>query len=208
MRVLTLGMDPDAINQPYSIELCGGTHVAKTGDIGLFVIQSESAVAAGIRRIEALTGEEAFAFLRERRALLEAAALELKTKPEELPGQVRNFKQQKRKLEGEIKQLRNQLMSGGSGSGVGPVKEEIGNIIFVHHYAEGVPGKELRALVDKEKANLENGVVLLMASEGKKVTVAVGVTAPLHETLSAIELVRVAAQELGGKGGEGGLIWR
>ncbi|MSU91435.1 alanine--tRNA ligase [Rhodobacteraceae bacterium 2CG4] len=186
----------------YSIELCGGTHVGLTGEIGLFVILGESASASGVRRIEALTGEAARAYLEEQdRTVAELAAL-LKTQRAEVPGRVQALIDERRALQAEVAELRRKLALGGGGAD-GPQAEEVAGIKFLAQALTGVSGKDLRGLIDEQKSRLGSGAVLLLADTGGKAAIAAGVTDDLTGRVSAVDLVRAAAEAMGGKGGGG-----
>ena len=185
----------------YSLELCGGTHVARTGDIGAFVLLGDSASSAGVRRIEALTGEAAIAHLRGQDELLGQTALELKSPAASVPERVRALMDERRTLSNEVAQLRRELaMSGGSSA---PEATQINGITFHAQTLTGVTGKDLPALVDEHKTRIKSGAVLLIADTGGKAAVAAGVTDDLKDKLSAVDILRAAIAELGGKGGGG-----
>lgn len=185
----------------YSLELCGGTHVARTGDIGAFVMLGDSASSAGVRRIEALTGEAAMAHLRAQDDLLAQTALELKSPSAAVPERVRSLIEERRSLANEVAQLRRELaMSGGSST---PEAAEVNGVKFHAQVLTGVTGKDLPALVDEHKARLGSGAILLIADTGDKAAVAAGVTPDLKDKLSAVDILRAAVAELGGKGGGG-----
>ena len=185
----------------YSLELCGGTHVGRTGDIGAFVLLGDSASSAGVRRIEALTGEAAITHLRAQDSLLTQTALELKSPSATVPDRVRALMEERRALANEVAQLRRELaMSGGSAA---PEATEINGVKFHAQVLNGVTGKDLPALIDEHKARLGSGAILLIADTGDKAVVAAGVTADLKDTLSAVDILRAAVAELGGKGGGG-----
>ena len=187
----------------YSIELCGGTHVKRTGDIGKFVLLGDSASSAGVRRIEALTGEAAHAHVAQMRRTLAALQAELKTTPDALVDRVRADQAKLRELGNEIAQLRRDLaMAGGSGQAQAEPRE-VGGVKLVAQVLSGVTGKDLPPLIDEHKARLGSGAVLLIADTGGKAAVAAGVTADLTDRVSAVDLVRAAVVELGGKGGGG-----
>ena len=195
VRVLAMGADGGTA---YSLELCGGTHVARTGEIGLFKIIGEGAVAAGVRRIEALTGAAAEAYLKEHGEYLHAAAARLKTTPAELPARIEALIEQRKKLEREIAELRHRLATGG-----GAEVREAGGIKLAARRLDGTPPKELRGLADTLKKQLGSGVVALVTVTDGKAALVVGVTDDLTDRLSAVELVRVGAEALGGTGGGG-----
>ena len=182
----------------WSIELCGGTHVARTGDIGAMVILGDSASAAGIRRIEALTGQAALAHLRDRDAQLSEIAGLLKAQAGEVVARVKALSDERKALANEVAQLKRQLAMGG-----GDEAREVAGVKFIGRRIEGVSGKELGALVDEMKGRLGSGAVLLLAEDGGKATVAAGVTSDLTDRVSAVALVQAAVAALGGKGGGG-----
>ncbi|MDO6587182.1 alanine--tRNA ligase [Salipiger sp. 1_MG-2023] len=206
VRVVSMGelsgSGKGADGKTYSLELCGGTHVRQTGDIGTFALTSESASAAGVRRIEALTGEAAMAELRSRdHALSEIEGL-LKAQGQGAVARVAALLDDKRKLDNEVAQLRRDLAMAG-GPGEGPETRDIGGVKFVAQVLSGVQGKDLPPLMDEHKARLGSGAVLLIADTGGKVAVAAGVTSDLTDKLSAVTLVKAAVEALGGKGGGG-----
>jgi alanyl-tRNA synthetase len=199
VRVVSMGRDDDA---NFSTELCGGTHVRRTGDIGLFKIVSEGAVAAGVRRIEAMTGEGARAYLtREENLLLETAA-SLKAAPGDVPARVAGLIEERRKLERELAEARRALASGG-GAASGPISEDVGGIQFAGRKLENMPARELKAMADDLKKKIGSGVVALIATEDGKASLVVGVTDDLAGRLNAVDFVRIGVAELGGKGGGG-----
>ena len=206
VRVVSMGTRPEGETGPagktYSLELCGGTHVARTGEIGLLVVTGESASSAGIRRIEALTGAAAFDHLAAQdRRLAEAAAV-LKARPEEVGDRIKALMDERKKLENEIAELRKQVALGG-GAADGPEVKEVGGVKFLAQALSGVGAKDLRGLVDEHKKRLGSGAVLLITDAGGKAAVAAGVTDDLTDRISAVDLVRAAAEALGGKGGGG-----
>ena len=208
VRVVSMGVEDGSgkglDGQTYSIELCGGTHVRQTGDIGLFVALGDSASSAGVRRIEALTGFEAFRHLSEQDRRITELAGELKAQPQDVVTRIRALMDERKALANEVAQLRRELaMAGGAGQGDGPEAQEINGVRFLAQVLSGVSGKDLPALIDEHKARLGSGAVLLIADTGDKVAVAAGVTDDLTGNLSAVDLVRAAVPELGGKGGGG-----
>ena len=186
----------------WSIELCGGTHVARTGDIGTCVILGDSASSAGVRRIEALTGEAAIAYLEAEKNRLEEAAEALKAPPAEVPDRVRALVDERRKLIQELAQLRRELAMSGGPSESGPARE-INGIKLVAQVLNGVSAKDLPSLVDQHKERLGSGAVLLIADVGGKAAVAAGVSDDLTDRVSAIDMVKAAVAALGGLGGGG-----
>ena len=202
VRVLSMGQPLEPSDRPYSVELCGGTHVARTGDIAAFVITSESGVSAGIRRIEAATGAEALAFLKGRAQVALDLSDQLKVPLKDLGRKVAALNEERRGLERELAEAKRKLAMGGGGAApAGP--EEIGGYKLIARVAEGVGGKDLRGLVDEAKTSLGSGIAVFIGVNEGKAAVAVGVTEDLTDKVSAVDLVRVAAAEVGGKGGGG-----
>ena len=201
VRVLSMGRTDDA---SYSVELCGGTHVNALGDIQLFKVVSESAVASGVRRIEALTGEAARNWLTSRESRLKEAAAALKSAPEEVPARVAALLEERRRMERELSQAKKALALGGGGTASQPKgAEQVGGHGFIGQVMEGLDPKGLRSLVDEAKQRVGSGVVALVAVNDGRATVAVGVTDDLAATRNAVDLVRRAVAELGGQGGGG-----
>jgi len=203
VRVLRLGNSPSEANAPYSVELCGGTHVARTGDIAVFVITSEGGVSAGVRRIEAMTGEAALNFLKSRVAVAREIADQFKAPIAEAPARVAQLVDQRKKLEAELAGARKKLAMGGGGSGAAAGPEEINGVKFIGKVAEGLPAKDLKNVVDEAKKSLGSGVAVFVAVNDGKVAVVVGVTDDLVSRFSAVDLVRQAAAAVGGQGGGG-----
>ncbi|MGV6849997.1 MAG: alanine--tRNA ligase [Marinibacterium sp.] len=206
VRVVSMGVDPKSgkggNGATYSIELCGGTHVQQTGDIGLFVAVGDSASSAGVRRIEALTGAEAFRYLAEHDQYLSQTAAALKAIPEDVPARVRTLLEERKALTNEVAQLRRDLALAGGGADA-PASEEVNGVPFFAQVLTGVTGRDLPALIDEHKSRLKSGAVILIADTGGKAAVAAGVTDDLTDRVSAVDLVRAAVTELGGKGGGG-----
>ena len=186
----------------YSLELCGGTHVARLGEIGLCVLLGDSASSAGVRRIEAVTGAGALAYLKDQRQRLADVAAVLKVAPEALAERARVLLDERRSLANEVAQLRRELAMGG-GAAAGLEARDIGGVKFVGQVVSGVTGKDLPGLIDEMKARLGSGVVVLIADTGAKPAVAAGVTPDLVARVSAVALVQAAAAAMGGKGGGG-----
>ena len=184
----------------FSVELCGGTHARRTGDIGGFKIVAESAVAAGVRRIEAVTGAAFLAWAQAEEDLLHRAAEVLRTAPVDLPVRIAQVLDDRRKLERELAETRKQLATGG---GQGAATCEIGGVIYAGKVLEGVPAKDLKGMADEIKKQIGSGVVALAASADGKASLVVAVTADLTTRFNAVDLVRVGAEALGGKGGGG-----
>ncbi|MGE4431394.1 MAG: alanine--tRNA ligase [Sphingobium sp.] len=201
VRVLSMGQEADG---SYSVELCGGTHVRALGDIGLFKIIGESAVASGVRRIEALTGEAARLWLSEREDALKATASVLRTTPEDVPARVTALVDQTRKLERELAEAKKALaLGGGAASAADTGPETIGDISFIGQVIEGLDPKELRGLVDENKKRLNSGISAVIAVTDGRASIAAGVTEDLTGRFSAVDLVRAGVEKLGGKGGGG-----
>ena len=203
VRVLAMGQDLAAGAHAYSVELCGGTHVRRLGDIGLFTILSESAVAAGVRRIEALTSEGARRFLEAQRETAQAAAAVLKTAPAELPSRLAALVEERRRLERELAEAKKALALGGGGKSDTAAHKEIAGVKAVLRAVENVSPKDLKSLADDAKARLGSGVVAFVTVADGKASLVVGVTPDLTERISAVDLVRAGAEALGGKGGGG-----
>ncbi len=188
----------------WSIELCGGTHVRQTGDIGLCVVLGDSASSAGVRRIEALTGAAALRHLETQAERLAEIAEALKTGPGDAPARVKALLDERKALANEVAQLRREAaMSGGAGQGAAAKPEQVNGTAFLAQVLTGVSGKDLPSLIDAHKERIGSGAVLLIADADGKAAVAAGVTDDLKSELSAVDLVRAAVAELGGKGGGG-----
>lgn len=205
VRVVSMGVWPEGeqAGKTFSIELCGGTHVGRTGEIGLVTVLSDSGVAAGVRRIEALTGAAARAYLNEQDKRVHDVAGLLKTQPGDIVSRVEALIDDRRKLERELSEAKKKLAMGGAGSGEAGI-ETIGDMKLMARVVEGISAKDLKALVDEGKKQVGSGVVVLIAvSEDGKGGVVAGVTADLVARVNAVELVKVAAEAMGGKGGGG-----
>ena len=204
VRVLAMGRDLESGAQPYSVELCGGTHVRRLGDIGLFTILSESAVAAGVRRIEALTSEGARRHLEAQAEAARAAASVLKTAPAELPARITALLEERRRLERELAEAKKQLaLGGGSAKSETAAHKEIAGVKTVLRSVDNVSPKDLKSLADDAKARIGSGVVAFITVAEGKASLVVGVTPDLTSRISAVDLVRAGAEALGGKGGGG-----
>jgi len=191
----------------WSVELCGGTHVKRTGDIGLISVTSESAVSSGVRRIEALTGRQARKHANTTMALAKTAAHELRTTLEEVPARIASLMEERKRLERELSDARKRLAMGGGGAANGVAAggvREVGNVKLMARLVEGIEMKDLKSLADDGKKQLGSGVVAIVGVTGDgKAGVVVGVTQDLTSRYSAVDLVRVASEALGGKGGGG-----
>ncbi|HTT99019.1 MAG TPA: alanine--tRNA ligase [Rhizomicrobium sp.] len=200
VRVLTMG---EEIDKAYSVELCGGTHVRRLGDIGLFTILSESAVASGVRRIEALTSEGARKYLSHQAEIAREAAAALKTSTADLTTRVSQLADANRKIERELAEARKALALAGPSRGEHDDVKTVGDIKASLRVVEGVNAKDLKGLADDAKAKLGSGVVAFVAVDDGKASLVVGVTDDLTGKISAVDLVRAGAAALGGKGGGG-----
>jgi alanyl-tRNA synthetase len=189
-------------SKTFSTELCGGTHVFRVGDIGFFKILNESAVAAGVRRVEAVTGEAALVYVRRQETLLAEAAGAVKAAAADLPERIKTIIDDRRKLEREVSDLRQKLASGG-GNTETPEAKDVGGIKFIGRQVESVPAKELKPLVDTLKRQIGSGVVAIAAVNDGKASLVVGVTDDLMDRVDAVSLVRAGAGAIGGKGGGG-----
>tara|TARA_B100000676_G_scaffold313358_1_gene393795 strand:- start:3392 stop:6037 length:2646 start_codon:yes stop_codon:yes gene_type:complete len=199
VRVVTMGGDTNR----FSVELCGGTHVSRTGDIGFFHIIGESAVASGVRRIEALAGATAEAYALEREDLLGQVALDLKTGPEGVPSRVLGLLEERKKLERVVSDLRRKLATGGGSPSDNGNVTEIAGLKYAPRVMEGIPGKELKSMADEIKKQIGSGVTAIVSVDDGKASIVVGVTDDVTERISAVDLVRVGSAALGGKGGGG-----
>jgi len=200
VRVLSMGR---ADENSYSVELCGGTHVSALGDIQLFKIVGESAVAAGVRRIEALTGEAARRWLTGREDRLKEAAAVLKASPDEVPARVAALIEDRRRLERELAEAKKALALGGGGRTEAAGPEQVGGHGFIGQVLEGMDPKGLRGVVDEAKKRVGSGVVAMVAVNDGRASIAVGVTDDLTASRNAVDLVRKAVEALGGQGGGG-----
>jgi alanyl-tRNA synthetase len=204
VRVLTLGVSPKDAKRAYSVELCGGTHVSRTGDIAIFTVFSESGVAAGIRRIEAGTGAAALAHLKAQAALAKSLAATLKTPLEKLPERVATLSDERRKFERDLADAKRKLAMAGDGAAAAPAgPEEVGGVKLIARVLDGVPAKDLRGLIDDGKKSLGSGVVAYIGVDQGKAALAIGVTDDLKAKISAVDLVKAGVAAVGGQGGGG-----
>ena len=203
VRVVSMGgVDNGKAGGIYSTELCGGTHVRRTGDIGLFKIVSESAVAAGVRRIEVITGHAAEAHMRDQDQILQAAAITLKVSPDQVKERVENLLDERRQLERELRDARRELAT--SGGGINKLEsKKVGGVTFARKSLDGMPAKELKSLADDMKGQVGSGVVAVVSNVDGKASLVVGVTDDLTNDFSAVDLVRAGSAAVGGKGGGG-----
>jgi alanyl-tRNA synthetase len=199
VRVLTMGKTDDT---HYSLELCGGTHVNALGDIALFTIVSEGAVASGIRRIEALTGEAARLWLVGRETQLKTVAAMLKTAPDEVGARIETLMSERKRMEKELSEAKTALALSG-GSGPKAEAETIGDVTFMGQVINGIEPKALRGLADDQMKAIGSGIVAIIAANENSNTVVVAVSPALHATLTAPDLVRAATEAMGAQGGGG-----
>ncbi|WP_020399183.1 alanine--tRNA ligase [Kordiimonas gwangyangensis] len=201
VRVVSMGFNETKDKPHYSVELCGGTHVRRLGDIALFTIIGESAVSAGVRRIEALTGAAAHEHLVHQQKLLKEAAAQLKAAPSDVPERIAALQADRKTLEKDLAEARKKAALGGGASG--PAVKEVAGVKFIGQVLDGVQAKDLRGMADDAKKSLGSGVVAFIAANDGKAAILVGVTDDLTSKISAVDLVRVGAEALGGKGGGG-----
>jgi alanyl-tRNA synthetase len=215
VRVVSMGEDPGAgpggrSNKAWSVELCGGTHVKRTGDIGLVKIVAESASASGVRRIEALTADAARVYLAQQEARLKEAAAALHVRPEDVVARVQALVEERKQLERQLAEAKKQIaLGGGAAEGAGGAQvaggiKTVGKVKLIARTVQGLNPKDLRGLIDDGKKQVGSGIVAIVGvTEDGKAGLAVGVTDDLTTTWSAVDLVRAGAEALGGKGGGG-----
>ena len=207
VRVISMGYlersKKGTTSNTYSLELCGGTHVRQTGDIGCFILLGDAASSAGVRRIEAVTGSTANTYIQSQQSIISEAANILKVQNSDLTVRAKQLVDERKALKNEVTDLRRNLaMSGGAGAQTSKPINVAGRL-FLAEVLQGVTGRDLPTLIDNKKAELKSGAVLLIAESDGKIAVAAGVTKDLTDTLSAVEMVTIAVSELGGKGGGG-----
>ena len=200
VRVVSFG----AVEKPVSIELCGGTHVSRTGDIGLFKIISESAVSSGVRRIEAVTGMAAYEYTKRASDTLAAASELLKTTSDKLTARIQTLMEDKKKLEKQMADMRQKAALVASSEGVAE-KHDLDGLpfTFIEKTLQDVPAKELKGMADQFKKAIKTGVVALISTNEGKVSIVVGVTDDLTNQINAVDLVKIGAAAVGGQGGGG-----
>jgi len=199
VRVVSMGSPGDTNRSGWSVELCGGTHVGRTGEIGLFKIVQESAVAAGVRRIEAVTGDAALALVAENERRLAEAAAALRVSPAELPDRVAALLADRRKLEHQIAELQKKLATGGSAAEI----ETVAGMKFSARNLGEVPPRDMKGIAEAIIKQMESGIVALVSTAEGKASIVVGVSPDLTSKASAVDLVRIASTAVGGKGGGG-----
>ena len=205
VRVVSMGIKKDSgkglTGNTYSLELCGGTHVQRTGQIGAFALIGESASAGGVRRIEAFTGKTAELYHAEQTRILNELASIFKTKTENVIDRVKSLLDERKLLQSEIIDLRKAVAMGSNDEAQNVIK--VNNFNFYVQTFDDLPSKDLRSLVDEHKNRLGSAVILLISGAGGKAAISVGVTSDLVDKVNAVDLVKIAAIELGGKGGGG-----
>ena len=210
VRVLTLGraLTPESVlgNKPYSVELCGGTHVARTGDIALFKIVQETGIAAGVRRVEALTGEAARLYVEGQARVARGLARDFKVQPADVTARVEALQTSVRTLEKQVAELKKQLALSGSlggSSGGNAAPEEINGVKLIARVLDGVDGKGLRGVAEDFRKQVGSGVVALIGVTDGKAAVTVAVTADTIGKVNAADLARAAVIAMGGQGAGG-----
>ena len=188
-------------DQRFSVELCGGTHVRRTGDIGSLKVIAETAVSSGVRRIEAVAGGAFIQWAEDRDEMLAEAAEVLKCAPTDLTKRIVQLIEDRKRLERDLSDTRKQMATGGAGSA--PSTAQINGITYAGRVLEGVPAKDLKGMADEIKKQIGSGVVALVSSDEGKASIVVAVTDDLTASISAVDLVRVGSEALGGKGGGG-----
>jgi alanyl-tRNA synthetase len=202
VRVLTLGRDLTQADKPYSVELCGGTHVARTGDIALFKITSETGIAAGVRRIEALTGEAARQYLLAQAGVAKTLAQSFKVQPLDVPARVEALVADRRTLEKQVADLKKQIALGGGGS-ANAAPEEINGVKLIARILDGVDSKGLRGVAEDFRKQVGSGVVALIGLTDGKAAVTVAATSDMDGKVNAADLARAAVLAMGGQGAGG-----
>ncbi|MDY0882685.1 alanine--tRNA ligase [Dongia soli] len=204
VRVVSMGGRHEDEAKNFSTELCGGTHVRRTGDIGLFKIVSEGAVASGVRRIEAMTGAAAEAYVAEQQRQLNEAAAALKTLPGDLASRIVSLVEEKKKLERDLTEARKAAAIAGAGGGNASTgTKDVNGVAFAARVLKDVPAKELKGMADELKKQIGSGVVVLISDDAGKASIVVGVTSDLTGKVSAVDLVKTGSAALGGQGGGG-----
>ncbi len=209
VRVVSMGDADPGANKSWSVELCGGTHVTRTGDIGVIKIIAETASASGVRRIEALTADAARDYLGEQDARLREAAAALPVRPEDVVARVQALVDERKQLERQLAEAKKQIaLGGGAAAGAGDAAaggiKTVGKVKLMARTVQGLNPKDLRGLIDDGKKQVGSGIVAIVGvTEDGKAGLAVGVTEDLTKTWNAVDLVRAGAEALGGKGGGG-----
>lgn len=199
VRVLSMGNE----QAPYSIELCGGTHVSRTGDIGLFKIIGEAGISAGIRRIEAVTGLGALAYVQDLSEKQSKVNELLKAQGDDAIERLVSLQHDRRQLERQVTELRQKLAVSGGGQATTSAAKQVGSYQLMSRQLTDVPAKDLKPLVDQLKSEIGSGVIVVTSVVDDKVALVIGVTADLTDRVDAVHLVKIGAEALGGKGGGG-----
>jgi alanyl-tRNA synthetase len=204
VRVVSMGAAPGANTLGWSVELCGGTHVKRTGDIGIVKVLAEGASASGVRRVEALTGDAARAYLSEQETRLKEIASALHVRPEDAAERVKALIEERKQLERQLAEAKKQIAMGGGGKDAGPAIVEVGGRKFLKLSVTGVEMKDLKAMADDGRAKIGSGIVAIANnSVDGKLGIVVAVTSDLAGQVSAVDLVRAGSEAVGGKGGGG-----
>lgn len=206
VRVISMGTHKMGSAKQYSVELCGGTHVRRTGDIGVFKIISEGALSSGVRRIEAISGRHALRYLEDQEIMVKDIAGTLKVTPDNVIDRVRGLLDDRKAMEREIADLRKAIAMGGAASGAASGDDgvrDIGGVSYAARVLNGFPAKDLKPMVDELKSKIGSGVVALISTDEGKASIVVGVTDDLTDRFNAVDLVRAGSEALGGKGGGG-----
>ena len=203
VRVVTLGRALTDNNGPYSVELCGGTHVARTGDIALFKITGETGIAAGIRRVEGVTGEAARQYLLAQAGVAKTLAQSFKVQPLDVPARVEALSAERKLLEKQVADLKKQLALGGGGASANAAPEEINGIKLIARILDGVDGKGLRGVAEEFRTQVGSGVVALIGVTDGKAAVTVAATSDVTDRVNAADLARAAVIAMGGQGAGG-----
>jgi alanyl-tRNA synthetase len=197
------GDDGDGHPLAFSTELCGGTHVRRTGEIGFFKILGESALAAGVRRLEAVAGAAALDYVQRQERLLDDASAALKAAPGDLPERIAGLLEDRKRLERELSDLRHKMATGGGPGADGPDERDVGGVTLATRLLADIPPRDLKPMADALKTRVGSGVVALITVNEGKASLVVGVTDDLTGRVSAIDLVRAGSAAVGGKGGGG-----
>jgi len=209
VRVISMGEGPPGSNKAWSVELCGGTHVRRTGDIGLIKIIAESGSAAGVRRIEALTAEGARTYLGAQDERVKEVAASLRVRPEDVVERIKALVDDRKNLERQLADAKKQIALGGGGAAdangaAADAVRTIGKVKLLARTVQGLNPKDLRGLIDDGKKQVGSGIVAIVGvTDDGKAGLAVGVTEDLLKTWNAVDLVKAGAAALGGKGGGG-----
>ena len=207
VRVVSMGEGATGANKAWSVELCGGTHVGRTGDIGIVKVIAETASASGVRRIEALTADAARAYLSEQETRLREIAAALHVRPEDAAERVKALVEERKQLERQLAEAKKQLALGGGATANGAAADAVrvvGKVRLLARTVQGLNPKDLRGLIDDGKKQVGSGIVAIVGvTEDGKAGLAVGVTDDLTKTFNAVDLVKAGAEALGGKGGGG-----